>query len=123
MLPSGREPLCVLSREECSPSQHCSHVVSLQGRQYGRDDAEGNEDDEENDLDNVGVDGRHDRGAGACQLQLNKFDFYRHRPEELEHCTLAQFVRYIILGLLSSKVLLVAALSSCACTFLSDAKP
>ena len=33
------------------------------------------------------------RGHRAATLQLNKFDFYKHRPEELDSCTLAQFVR------------------------------
>ena len=35
------------------------------------------------------------RTRRAAVLQLNKIDFYRHRPEEpeMENCTLAQFVR------------------------------
>ena len=32
--------------------------------------------------------------GGASTMQLGKFDFYRHRPDDLEHLTLAQFVRY-----------------------------
>ena len=111
------ESLCVSYPEKRAHLVSTAAMLSASRAEYGRDHAEGNEDDEENDPDDVGIDGRHDRGAGACQLQLNKFDFYRHRPEELEHLTLAPYIRYIYICLTDHYIGTASQQSVACCCF------